>query len=165
MITQEYLKSVVDYCPDTGAFTLKVNSQKTAAGGSPEHKNFYGYRIISLPGNKGSKGFGQHPSHRMAYLYMTGTLPEGEVDHINGIRDDNRWANLRNVTSSENKRNCARRSDNTSGCVGVSFHKKRNQWRARIGARHLGWFKTKEEATSARMGDSEYKTFSERHGT
>ena len=63
---------------------------------------------------------------------MTGKWPNGEVDHINGIRDDNRWCNLRDVTKSENQRNAKIRKVNTSGFNGVDFHTKHNKWRARI---------------------------------
>lgn len=164
MITQDYLKSVVDYNPLTGVFTLKVDSGKKKAGERAEHRDVFGYMITTLPGKRGKFGGGQKRSHRLAFLYMLGEWPEEEVDHINGDRSDNRWINLRPVTSSENGRNSSVSSRNTSGVVGVSYHKKRKQWRARIAQRHLGWFSTKEEAIAARQNDPEFKTFTERHG-
>lgn len=164
MMTQEYLKSVLDYNVITGEFILKVDSQKKKVGERAECKCAHGYMITNMPGNKGRKGMGTFRSHRLAFLYVLGYWPVDEVDHINGDRSDNRWINLRPVNSSENKRNMKLRSDNQSGCVGVGYHKKRKQWRARIYKRHLGWFKSKEEAIAAREASPEFKTFSSRHG-
>ena len=158
-LTQEILKSLVYYGALTGRFILKVDSQKKKKGDYADGINKpHGYRVLTLP------GYGQIRAHRAAFLYMLGDWPCQEVDHINGIRGDNRWINLRPVTPSENRRNTRIRSDNISGVVGVGFHNKRNQWRARIGKRHLGWFKTFEEAVAARQSDPEFETFTERHG-
>lgn len=89
--------------------------------------------------------------HRFIWFYMTGEWPI-EVDHINGIRDDNRWSNLRNVTHLENMRNQKRPINNTTGIVGVATAK--SKWRAYIEEggkqRHLGTFSSFEEAVSAR---------------
>lgn len=90
--------------------------------------------------------------HRLVWLYMTGEHPNGEIDHINGNRKDNRWENLRLVTAFENARNQGERKDNTSGCRGVT----RNGagWLVRIshkGVRyHLGTFRDKNEAIAVR---------------
>ena len=165
MITQEYLKSVIDYNLFTGELTLKIDSGKKKSGMRAEHKDAYGYMITTLPGKRGRFGGGQYRSHRIAYLYVLGCWPDEEVDHINGNRSDNSWINLRPVTSKQNSRNSSLTKLNTSGFAGVGYHKKRKQWRARIASRHLGWFKTKEEAISARMADPEFKTFTKRHGT
>jgi hypothetical protein len=91
-------------------------------------------------------------AHRVAWAIVSGAWPHGQIDHINGNRADNRLANLRDVTSAENRKNTKRRSDNTSGTVGVA--KKRNGWRARIhkGGKeiNLGTFETFEQAKAAR---------------
>lgn len=96
-------------------------------------------------------------THRLIWLYMTGEHPENEIDHINGIRKDNRWCNLRSVTAFDNARNQGERKDNTSGCRGVTYRKSGRglkRWVARIshmGVRHmLGYFETFEEAVKVR---------------
>lgn len=84
---------------------------------------------------------------------MTGAWPEREVDHRDGDPKNNRWNNLRLATSSQNKMNGVRRSDNTSGYRGVWFEKRRSHWVAEILAdgikRHLGSFPTAEAAAAA----------------
>jgi hypothetical protein len=80
-------------------------------------------------------------------------MPAGEVDHINGVRADNRIANLRLATMSQNRANAKRRSDNRSGLKGVSWCAPRSKWRAQIktGGRsqHLGLFGSAEAAHAA----------------
>lgn len=86
------------------------------------------------------------------------------VDHINGDPRDNRLSNLRNVTQAENNTNVRRRSDNTSGCAGVSYRPDRGTWRAYLRGKTLGTFKTKQDAVEARLKAQEAAGFSERHG-
>ena len=82
---------------------------------------------------------------------MTGGFPI-EVDHINRIRTDNRWSNLRAVTSEMNQRNKPKNKNNTSGTVGVYWHKGRSKWVARIGKNsiYLGIFSNLQDAIEAR---------------
>ena len=88
----------------------------------------------------------QYKAHRLAWFYVHGEWPDGEIDHINWVKNDNRICNLRVVTHSENMQN-TRRQDK-----GVTF--KRGYWRARISLnKHqifLGHFKNKEDAIAAR---------------
>jgi len=65
-----------------------------------------------------------YAAHRVAWFLHHGAWPMGEIDHINGNAQDNRIANLRDVTHKENTRNMKRRSDNTSGITGISYHTK-----------------------------------------
>jgi hypothetical protein len=94
-----------------------------------------------------------HLAHRLAFLWMTGAWPKQEVDHRDGDRANNRWKNLRVATSSQNRMNSVRRSDNASGYKGVSFDKRRDYWVADIMANgmtfHLGSFPTPEAAAAA----------------
>lgn len=75
----------------------------------------------------------QRYAHRMAWLYMTGEMPEDQVDHINGIRTDNRWCNLR---AANDRLNCENKhgpqSNNTSGYRGVWWSKINSRWIAEI---------------------------------
>lgn len=75
-------------------------------------------------------------AHQAAWVIQTGAWPEHEVDHINGDKHDNRWANLRAATRQQNQFNRAARKDNTSGAKGVYFDKRSGKWAAQI--RHNG---------------------------
>lgn len=91
-------------------------------------------------------------AHRLAFFLMTGKWPK-EVDHINRIRDDNRWVNLREATRTQNSANLSVSVNNTSGFAGVYWSKKNKQWLAHIkanGVRHyLGGFDLIESAAQA----------------
>ena len=86
-------------------------------------------------------------------MYAHGTWPEKQLDHINGIRDDNRLVNLREATPAENQQNRALHPLNTSGHPGVTWNKKERKWHAKIAVAnkryHLGLFDTVEEAAAA----------------
>jgi hypothetical protein len=104
-----------------------------------------GYVAINISGKL-------HRAHRLAFLYMMGAFPENDVDHINRDRADNRWANLRPATRSENKLNGGPHRDNKSSRNGVSWFARDQKWRARGTCngkqRHLGYFDTLEEAAA-----------------
>ena len=105
--------------------------------------------------------------HRLIWFYQTGEWPD-QIDHINGVRYDNRWCNLRNVSAAENSKNRKRRNDNASGDTGVFWRKDRNKWRAQIQVagnfKHLGYFDSLEDAVAARkMAEIKYE-FHENHG-
>ncbi len=109
-----------------------------------------------------------YSTHRVVWAMTTGAWPEDDIDHINGVRTDNRIENLRAVTRAENLRNAAIYSTNTSGVVGVSWHKAAGKWSAQITADgkkiHLGLFDDLEEAIAARAAaDIEYG-YHENHG-
>ena len=95
-----------------------------------------------------------HLLHRLAYFYVNGVFPQNQIDHINGIRTDNRFSNLRSVTNKENSHNRQRlNKNNSTGLSGVLFDKARGLFRASIQidgkSKHLGRFKSKEEAHEA----------------
>ena len=124
MITQEKLKELLHYDPDTGIFTRKVSRGGRAIGsasGTPDR----GYIRIFVD----MKGYW---AHRLAWLYVYGELPKRVIDHINHTRDDNRIKNLRDVTHKENCRNAPIRSTNTSGVTGVHWDKRHVRWCAQI---------------------------------
>lgn len=94
-------------------------------------------------------------AHRLAFVFMTGELPKGDVDHINGIRDDNRWVNLRvasKAVNAQNRRRPNRNNSSGAGYLGVTRDAGR-KWRAAIcvGGRqmYLGLFETAEAARDA----------------
>ena len=120
-LTQERLKELLDYNPDTGVFTRRVSVQGCKAGDIAGCLNGKGYRRISVDSKV-------YVASRLAFLYMGGYLPEYDVDHINRIRDDNKWSNLRHVSRQCNMRNGSRRSTNTSGITGVCWCKQYKKW-------------------------------------
>jgi hypothetical protein len=93
--------------------------------------------------------------HRIAWLWMTGTMPSEWIDHRNGKGTDNRFTNLRLSTRSQNQQNRPKNKNNASGFKGVSYSAaiKQRPWRATISVNghfiHLGRFKTKAEAFAA----------------
>ena len=147
-LTQEQLKSMYVYDKDTGIFIRARdlgNCYKAGqiAGGS--HNS--GYTVIRF-------GKRLYLAHRLAWLYVYGEWPKLHIDHINGIKTDNRISNLRDVTASENMANQHRaRSDSVSGVLGVSCSCSRKGWRAQIcrsgKVKNLGTFNTKEAAQEA----------------
>jgi hypothetical protein len=91
--------------------------------------------------------------HELIYRKIMNAPDDKEVDHIDGNRLNNQKSNLRLANSSQNKCNRGPRRDNKSGYKGVSWHKQRNKWTARIQAGKkylsLGLFTSKEEAAKA----------------
>jgi hypothetical protein len=126
MITQARLKELFDYDPKTGNFIWRVSRGSRARIGAVTGKASTNGRLqLFVDGQL-------HQLHRAAWVYMTGSQPEGQIDHINGIRDDNRFSNLRDVTPSENCQNKrTARADSSSGLIGVS-PRVDGTWRARI---------------------------------
>ena len=144
MITQQHLKSIFNYNPETGVFTRAVKRKRYDIGTTVGSKMPSGYMRTRIDG----KDF---YLHRLAWLYVHGCWPS-EIDHINRDKSDNRIKNLRDVTRSENGLNTGIRKTNTSGFTGVS--KFRNKWRAYRdlnGKRtYLGMYDTPQEAAQAR---------------
>lgn len=149
MITQDRLKELMHYDPDTGLFTWATKAARKVVVGSRAGSAQPGdYVVIKFDSSR-------HQAHRLAWLYMTGELPTLDVDHINGDRQDNRWSNLREVSRSENLQNQRRgHQGSTSPLLGVSWSKSRNKWVAQIRppggeTTYLGAFATQEEAHQA----------------
>ena len=145
-LEQDLLKELLNYDPDTGVFTwLDTRHNHVKVGSVAGTKNDTGYITIKI--NSSS-----YKAHRLAWIYMHGNIPKSmQVDHINGIRDDNRYENIRLAKGhGEQAQNRRKRADNNSGFVGVNWHNAAKRWHARIcvkGVRYdLGFFDTPEEA-------------------
>jgi len=129
-ITLERLKELVEYSPETGLFLWRVQMNSAAPVGSiagtvrPD-----GYRGIRIDKR-------HYFAHRLAWFYVHGEWPALYLDHINCDRADNRIKNLRVATRSQNHANVGRRSHNTSGFKGVTWHKRDRHWRSQI--KHAG---------------------------
>lgn len=107
-------------------------------------------------------------AHRIAWAIYTGSAPTGVMDHINGIRTDNRIANLRDVTFEQNCKNLRGRRHNKSGRIGVSWSSRQSRWIAFIGnggkQEFLGQFINFEDAVAARKAAEVRLGYHPNHG-
>lgn len=139
------IMATLSYEPSTGEFTYKVSAGRQRAGTTAGTTNSNGYTIVSVDGKK-------HCAHRLAWLVVHGRMPS-LIDHINGVRTDNRITNLREATPSQNVANQATRSK--TGSRGVHYYAERptKPWKAFISlgrkTKNLGSFATKQEAERA----------------
>ena len=146
MHTAKQLKERLAYNPDTGVFNWAVSRGCIKAGSVAGTVCKEGYRHIKTEGRN-------YLAHRLAWLFVYGQMPTGEIDHKDRNPDNNRISNLRLATSAENKQNTGMRSDNVSGLRGVTFRAKSGRWRAQITHnrinKHLGYFDTPGKAYAA----------------
>jgi hypothetical protein len=140
------LRTLLHYDPETGRFTWRASQGRAKAGTRAGTLNSTGYRYIKVEGKS-------HKEHRLAWLYAHSVWPTEFIDHINGIKDDNRLSNLREATNAQNLANQGKQRTNTSGHKGVSWDKQRKKWSAKIQINrrtiHLGVFENKEDAAEA----------------
>ncbi len=165
-ITSEELKRLLTYNHDTGAFNWKSRSDVSKSwnsryAGKEAGTLSNGYVKITI--NKK-----QHFAHRLAYLFMEGIAPNGEIDHIDGDKKNNRYVNLRVVTSTQNKRNMSIPRTNSSGLMGVRYREDKKKWVAYISIKnrfvHLGYYASRELAHSARLEAEREHGFHCNHG-
>ena len=160
-LTQERLKELLGYNPDTGEFKWTEDGAGRRTSLTAGSINQNGYLIISINGNSFS-------AHRLAFLYMTGRFPLCQCDHINHNRIDNRWLNLTDVTHLENQKNRSLQKSNTSGFTGVNWHKHDKKWQSSIQVKgkqiYLGSFLEKEDAIDARIKAETEHGFHPNHG-
>ncbi|WVS23993.1 hypothetical protein QkW1_70 [Ralstonia phage QkW1] len=140
-LTQQRLKELLNYDPETGEFTWRFN-RKGVLAGCRAGTISYGYVSIRIDGVR-------LMAHRLAWLYMTGKWPADVIDHINLDKADNRFFNLHEATIQQNLVN--QRGRSVSGLKGVV--KVKGRWRAVIHrdgkTRHIGYFDTAEGAHEA----------------
>lgn len=141
-LTQVALKKHLVYDSDTGLFTRKSTGRPVGY-----LNNLEGYSAIRIK----LLGY-KYLAHRLAFLYMRGHIPKC-IDHINNDPTDNRWVNLREATVTQNQYNAKRRVDNTSSVKGVSWHKGKQRWIARLSYKgkriNVGSFDSISEAEEA----------------
>ena len=162
-LTQEKIKEVLHYDLDTGVFVwLKRTSVRIMIGdtaGCVSKNGYYQIKALNIVSY----------AHRLAFLYMTGEWPKDQVDHINHIKTDNRWCNLRASTDKENRKNMPRQKNNTSGVNGVGWDSSRKKWISCIKinskAIHLGRFSNFFDAVCARKSAENKYGFHSNHGT
>lgn len=160
-LTQQEIKSLVDYNPETGEFVWRPRSEKdnyhgwngVYAGkpaGTTDRAGWNGYKLLTLRAK-------QYKYHRLVWLWMTGSFPPDgvNIDHINGDKADNRWCNLRLATVSQNGANAKLSKANKSGAKGVFFRSDlKKKWGANLKVGNVilqRWcFETFEEALAQR---------------
>ena len=161
MLTQARLKEILNYNPNTGVFTWKIaaNNKNVRSGNVAGKSTPQLYRSIKYKGQ-------DYLSHRLAWLYIHGYLPDGQIDHINGDRADNRISNLRVTTNSQNAKNAGLRKNNKTGIMGVCLSD--NKWKAKIVVNyksiHLGCFNDFFEACCARKSAERTYGYHFNHG-
>ena len=139
---------MLDYDPATGVFRWRVSNSNRVTVGSKAGClcKRHGYIVIGVNGQVLG-------AHRLAWLWMTGEMPSGLVDHVNGNRQENRWDNLRLASQSDNLCNRGKQKNNTSGFKGVNRHSQSGKWEARITknkvTKRLGLFDSAIDAANA----------------
>lgn len=149
VLTQERVRELFDYDPDTGIFTRKI---KIRGGFLPgigiTRVGCGGYVTVSVDKKA-------YYLHRLVWLWWYGSHPTGHVDHINRVRSDNRIHNLREASHRHNLINSQLYSNNASGVKGVGWYKRKGKWVARINGSTgksslLGYFSDFTEAVAHR---------------
>lgn len=143
-VNENYLKEILHYDPDTGIFTWKKRHQGRSVHKPPGWVSPLGYVKICINRNS-------YCAHRLAWLYMTGSWPVDQIDHIDGTGSNNKWENLREADSFINNQNLHKsKGKSNQGYMGTHYVKKRKKWAASISvegkAYFLGHFSTPEEA-------------------
>lgn len=147
-ITPERLRDVLAYDQETGIFTRRISlTRRIKVGdvaGGPDRN---GHIRIQVDGRL-------YAAHRLAWLYMTGSWPSHDVDHIDGRRANNSFANLRDVSKAANQQNQRHpHARGTTGYLGVTFNKARGKFQAQIGTKerckYLGLFPSAAQAHAA----------------
>ena len=145
-LSRERLIELLIYDPDTGHFTRRIARGNSPAGAVAGNVHPRGYVLIAIDGR-------DYRAHRLAWLYMTGEMPCGDVDHRDGNPGNNRWANLRDVSHRVNGENQRRpHRNNKSGFLGVHRHKNGGFVASiRVAGKfhYLGCFDTPQDASHA----------------
>ena len=147
MLTQKELKEEVWYCKRTGRFWSKKDRMSGAQIGEylcrEYGARYLGFRVLGI----------KYQSHRLAWLYVKGYFPENDIDHKDGVRDNNRIDNLREVSRRCNLQNCKISTANTSGFKGVSRRGYKWEACASLDGKtiYIGTYSTVLEAALARQ--------------
>lgn len=146
MHTADEVRALLDYEPSTGVFRWRESRPGCRAGEIAGTFNAKGYWLIMLQGKR-------YYAHRLAWVHAHGRWPDGEIDHINMDQSDNRLINLRDASKSQNMANTGKRSDNSVGLKGVSYHRGMGKYQANLQVRgrsiYLGYHETADDAHAA----------------
>lgn len=148
----EILSEAFQYDPENGVLTRIFKSGKRRVVAKKYNGNLY--PKVGFNGR-------EYAAHRIIWALVYGSFPDSFIDHINGKKSDNRIANLRLATDSQNKTNVGKRKHNTSGEKGVSWDRENKKWlaHATLNGRgyHLGRYVEKDDAAAA------YQAFAKKH--
>lgn len=175
-LTQEIVQELLHYNPETGVLSWKERDRELFESDKKWrnwNNKYYGKEVGSVYKDKRNiyRGFSLFNKtqrvHRVIWLYYYGYWPK-IIDHINGDGLDNRICNIRDVSNQENLKNQRKRSNNTSGVLGVHWNKTKDKWQVLIKvdgkAKHVGFFADIESAAEARkQAEMEYG-YHENHG-
>jgi hypothetical protein len=144
-LTAEYVRSILSYDPETGSMTW-LKSRGTKKAGSKAGCVSSRYIKIGIDGRL-------YPAHRIAILIMTGDWPNGDTDHSDLDKINNKWENIRPSSRSQNRANTAVRPDNKLGVKGIRMHKGTYEVRVKKNGKttHI-YCKTLAEAMAAHRG-------------
>lgn len=147
-------------CIDGDLIWKRSIGARSVVGEIAGSKRKDGYIKIQIYGKK-------YSAHQIIWIMTNGEIPIGmQIDHLNGVRDDNRLCNLRLVSRRQNNLNCKKRIDNKSGVTGVRFCKRDKLWHAEFSRKSLGYFKSFISACEARIiAEVSSGICTERHGT
>lgn len=173
-VTPAILRELLLYDPETGDLIWRPRAQKWFSR-KTDQARWNGRFANKIAGDIRSNGYRrvaifykQYFAHRVVFAMQTGEWPKSEIDHIDHDRSNNRWSNLRIVSSSENQKNATRSKNNLSGVTGVGWDRSRGKWCAYI--RHngrklnLGRFANFDEAVAARSAANHKFNFHPNHG-
>jgi len=155
--TLSELNQLLRYDPESGEIYWIAPGKGRIKKKSAGTKEISGYKGIVINGKR-------IRAHIIAWALYNGKWPDDQIDHINGIKTDNRIINLREATNLQNGKNFRIKSNNKSGVTGVYWDKDNNKWAAVIKVNHkqirLGRFVDFADAVKARQG-AEIKYFGE----
>ncbi len=172
--SQKYLKECFTYDPEIGKLYWKHRPREHFKDLRAYHifnSRFEGqFALNALASHgyyKGTLDYKDVLAHRVIWKLVYGEDPE-EILHENGNRSDNRIEKLSNGTPRDNMMDRKIGHNNTSGVIGVSWHKAQGKWRAVIGSgktkKHLGYFSTLTAAAEARKIAEKESGYHENHG-
>ena len=179
-LTPSDLSKMIDYNPETGELIWKPRSPEEFREGNTGrdavcaawNSNYSGKLALNSTKSNGyrhgSINGKYFMAHRVAWAIYHGVWPSGQIDHINGIKSDNRLTNLRDVSASQNMRNVSYKPRSKSGVYGARFHKATGRWQAafRVDGKvySFGYHDTAEEASRVALIERQNFEFGDNHG-
>ncbi len=176
-LTQQILNETLSYDPVTGLLAWKPRDRSLFRSNASYIQ--YHKRFVDKPALTADNGEGylcgtvlgcRAKAHQVIWVMVHGKLPEKgfQIDHINGVRSDNRLENLRAVSKHDNGKNQRLPTRNTTGAIGVSWYKPTKKWLVRINVNKKtvcgGYFSSFEDACAARTLLEVQNNYHENHG-